>query len=214
MDEITKKLLFDLGISAIEGSFNFIQAKNTADIQRQAEIDAAKYVEDAVRQAKINAQKLRSVSEEPFRLQSEAVSQDLASTLEALGGDYRTALSVGSQLGQAFGQQQAGVYQERLEQIQDLESDIATEEQNVAQRLQDIAEERARGAQQVAAQSEMMATQSRQRGLEAFATGVGDFAEYKYGEKSSGFSFGKGNFELKDPSKPYDPVNNPYVYKP
>ena len=72
---MTQKLLIELGIGAFEGGFNFIQAKNTADIQRQAEIDAAKYVEDAKRQAQINAQKLRSVSEEPFRLQSEAVSQ-------------------------------------------------------------------------------------------------------------------------------------------
>tara|TARA_R100000655_G_scaffold108427_2_gene160329 strand:- start:1272 stop:1925 length:654 start_codon:yes stop_codon:yes gene_type:complete len=215
MDPMTQKLLIELGIGAAEGGFNFIQAAKTANIQRQAELDAQRYVEDAIKQAKINAEKMRSVSDEPFKLESETISQNLATALENFGGDYRTALSAGGILGQQFAQQQRQASVRRMKQIQDLEADIAGEEQNVAKRLQTIAEERAKGAQQVAAQSEMLATQQRQAGVESIGGMAEDFIDYKYKEDApSSFSFGGGTFELKDTTKAYDPITNPYVYKP
>lgn len=214
MDPMTQKLLIELGIGAVEGRFNFIQAKKTADIQRQAELDAQRYVEDAIKQAKINAEKMRSVSDEPFKLESETISQNLATALENFGGDYRTALSAGGILGQQFSQQQRQASVRRMKQIQDLEADIAGEEQNVAKRLQTIAEERAKGAQQVAAQSEMLATQQRQAGAEAVGEGLGTTGAFLMGKKTGVFDFGDGTFELQDTNKAYDPLTNPYIYKP
>lgn len=215
MTAATQLVLAQLGTEALTAGFSLIEAQNQKEILNRANLAAQKYVSEAKRQAQVNAQKLRSVDQDLYSAQTEALSQNLSQVLEQVsGGDYRTALSLAPRLGQQLGKAQQKIDLQRKQDVQNLEKDIADEEQNIAQRLQDIAEGRAEGAQVMASQAEDNRTQSRQAGFEALAgAGVTGFQGLS-GKKTGVYNFADGTYSLKDPTLPYDASTNPFIYTP
>lgn len=178
MDPLTAKILITLGLQAASGIGDLVSANKSREYMQDAEDAASLAVEDAMKQAKINAEKLRTVNEDIYTPQIEATSQAASQILENVGGDFRTALALAPGLQQQVSKTQQDIFAQRQKDIQQLESDIATEEQAVAKRIQDIQLERAKGAQIAAAQYEQQRAAQMQRGFEAFGEAGAELFNY------------------------------------
>ena len=164
-----------LGLSAAGSAFSFIQAGKQADIEKDAQRDAAKALAEAKKKLDINYLRGLSIAKEPYELEREALLSQGASALQAgVEGDPRGAAATAGRVMQAQqlaqGQQRASMASEmqRLDELA-AQQDVALQGQRVGL---DLAE--ATGQQQIAADAR------RARG-EAVSAGVGALVDVGVG---------------------------------
>lgn len=178
IDPITAALLINLGVKVVSGGADLISANKSKNLQQEAEDAAEDAVAAAMQQAKINAQRMRTIDPSLYEQAQEEVSQDLTTVLDvAAGEDPRLTAALGTKLFQQSQKQRQEIEREKRKDIQDLEKDIADEEQAVAKRLQTIELERAKGAQTAAAQYEQQRATQMQSGFETLGEAGADYYE-------------------------------------
>tara|TARA_R100000278_G_scaffold114182_1_gene92602 strand:+ start:807 stop:1358 length:552 start_codon:yes stop_codon:yes gene_type:complete len=179
MDPITAALLINLGVKVTTGTFDLISANKSRELLQDAEDAAGEAVEAALEQAKVNAQRMRTIDPSLYEQAKEEVSRDLSTVLDvAAGEDPRLTAALGTKLFQQSQEQRQKIEREKRKDIQDLEKDIAEEEQAIAKRIADIELERAKGAQLAAAQYEQQRVAQQQRAAGAFGLAGAELAGF------------------------------------
>jgi hypothetical protein len=161
-----------LAVTAATTTNSFIQAGKQRRLQRQAEEDAAKAMEEARRKIDVNYYEALGIQKEPYELERQALVSAGAQAMEAGRESERGAAAVAGRLQMAQQEAQAGVRTAMGKELTDLEKMTAMEES----RLRDIGAqldlEEVAGAQEAAAQAYEAANKATSEGIQ----GVANFA--------------------------------------
>jgi hypothetical protein len=164
-----------LGLSAAGSAFSFIQAGKQADIEKDAQRDAAKALAEAKKKLEVNYLRGLSIAKEPYELESEALlTQGQAALQAGVEGDQRGA---GATAGRVMQAQQLAQRQQRADMASEMQRlDELAAQQDVSLQGQrvglDLGE--ATGQQQIAADA-------RRARAEAVSAGVGALVDVGVG---------------------------------
>ena len=139
-----------LAISAATTTKSFIDAGKQKKLQRQAEADAKKAMDEARKKLDVNYYDQMAVNKEPYELQREALLSQGAQAMQAGVESERGAAATAGRLQQAQNEAQAGIRTEMGKEMADIQKLQLGEES----RLRDIGVQldlgEAEGAQQAA----------------------------------------------------------------
>lgn len=157
--------------TAATTGMSFAQAGKQKKMQRQAEAEADKAMQEAKKKLEVNFYEQLGIQKEPYELQREAINQQAAAALEAVReGEARGAGVGAGRIQMAQQQAQADIRSAMGQELTDLEKLTAAEES----RLRDIGVgldlEEVAGAQLAAANAQEMRAQAIQQGMEGITS--------------------------------------------
>lgn len=160
-----------MATTAVTTGMSFVQAGKQKKLQRQAEAEADKAMQEARKKLEVNFYEQLGIAKEPFELQREAMNQQAAAALEAVReGEARGAAAGAGRIQMAQQQGQAEIRSAMSEQLTELEKLQAAEES----RLRDVGVgldlEEVAGAQLAAANAQEMRAQAVQQGMQGITS--------------------------------------------
>lgn len=163
-----------VGIAATVGStaMSFSQANKQKKLQKEAEADAAKAMEEARNKISINFYREMGIQKEPYELAREAELVQGQALIDAAQQGERGVSSVAGQLQMAQNASQAEIRTAMGKEQKDIQEMVLDEES----RLRDVGAqldlEEAAGAQQAAADAQMARSQFMTQGMESAASAL------------------------------------------
>ena len=166
-----------LAATAATTTGSFLQAGKQRRLQRQAEADAARAMEEARKKLEVNYYDTLAIQKEPYELERQALVAAGAQAMEAGRESERGAAAVAGRLQMAQQEAQAGVRTAMGKELTELEKLSAMEES----RLRDIGTqldlEEVAGAQEAAAQAQEAAQKATREGVQGAVSLVGQVAK-------------------------------------
>jgi len=168
-----------IAATAAGTGMSFAQAGKQRKLQRQAEAEADRAMQEAKKKLEVNYYEELGIAKEPFELQREAMNQQAAAALEAIReGDVRGVAAGAGRIQMAQQQGQAEIRAAMAQQMMELDQLKAAEES----RLRDVGVglnlEEVAGAQEAAANAQEMAAQATEQGIEGATSLVGQLSEF------------------------------------
>lgn len=157
------------GIAAIGTTLSFIQASKQMQLQRQAEQDAAKALEEAKKQININPFAALGIQKEPYELEREAL---LAQGAQAIAAGQESDRGAAATAGRIYAGQIAEQQGQRAamgKDLMNLEQQTAEEQQNIKTQLANVALKETEGYQKQAAEAAKARAQAIQQGYQSGA---------------------------------------------
>jgi len=160
-----------MAVTAGTTGMSFIQAGKQRKMQRQAEAEAEKAMQEARKKLDVNYYEQLGIQKEPYELQREALLQQGAMGVEAgREGDVRGAAATVGRVQMAQQEAQAGIRSAMGQELTDLAKLTAAEES----RLRDVGVgldlEEVAGAQLAAANAQEMGAQAVQQGMQGITS--------------------------------------------
>ena len=160
-----------LATTATTTGMSFMQAGKQRNMQRQAESEAEKAMQEARKKLEVNYYEQLGIQKEPYELQREALLQQGAMGVEAgREGDVRGAAATVGRVQMAQQEAQAGIRSAMGQELTDLAKLTAAEES----RLRDVGVgldlEEVAGAQLAAANAQEMGAQAVQQGMQGITS--------------------------------------------
>jgi hypothetical protein len=146
-----------MGSQVVGGVINFIQAGKQRRIQRQAEMDAKKALEEAKRQININPFAALGIQKEPYELERQALLSQGAQGIMAAQEADRGAAATAGRIQMAQAEAQAGQRTAMGKELTDLAKITAEEEANIKTQLAGIQLSEAEGYQKQAQEAKQAA---------------------------------------------------------
>lgn len=168
----TGMAIASLGSTVASTAMSFVQADQQSKLQRRAEAEAAKAMEEARKRLEINFAKTRAIQKEPYELQREAFLSAGAQAIEAgVESDRGPETTVGKVL-MAQNEAQAGVRTNMIQDMDAIQKEIIAEEA----RLRDLNVQLdlgvVEGANLAAKDAEEAAAAATQQGFEGVTSAV------------------------------------------
>jgi len=162
---VTTAAVVGIAATAASTTMSFAQAGQQRRLQRQAEADAARAMEEAKKKLEINYAEELAIQKEPYELQREALLSQGAMALEAARESERGAEATAGRLQMAQTEAQAGVRSAMGEELQRIEELRVAEESRLRDLGAQINLEEAAGAQLAAREAQQLKTQATQEGI-------------------------------------------------
>lgn len=156
-------------IAAGFATVSFIQAGKQMKLQRQAEKDAAKALEEAKRQININPFAALGIQKEPYELEREALLAQGAQAIQAGQEADRGAAATAGRIQMAQNEAQAGQRTAMGKEMSELEKLTADEQANIKTQLGNVALLETEGYQKQAADAAKARAQAIQQGYQSGA---------------------------------------------
>lgn len=126
------------GIAAGFAAVSFIQASKQAKLQREAEQNAAKALEEAKRQINVNPFAALGIQKEPYELEREALLAQGAQAIAAGQEADRGAAATAGRIQMSQNEAQAGQRAAMQKEMSDLEKTTADEQANIKTQLANV----------------------------------------------------------------------------
>jgi len=167
---------------------SFIQANKQMKLQREAEQNAAKALEEAKRQININPFAALGIQKEPYELEREALLSQGAQAIAAGQEGDRGAAATAGRIQMAQNEAQAGQRAAMQKEMSDLEKLTAEEQADIKTQLAGVSLEEAEGynkeSQDAAKARAMAIQQGYETGAKALKYGLEQVPLYLQGRKS------------------------------
>lgn len=167
---------------------SFIQANKQLKLQRQAEQDAAKALEEAKRQISINPFAALAIQKEPYELEREALLSQGAQAIAAGQESDRGAAATAGRIQMSQNEAQAGQRAAMQKEMSDLEKTTADEQANIKTQLANVGLLETEGYMKQAADAAEARAQAIQEGYKSGAKalqyGLEQVPLYLQGRKS------------------------------
>lgn len=153
----------------------FKQAKDMKNKAEAADAEAARLLQGAKDKLSLNFFEEVALQKTPYDVEREAVLSQAAGVLEA--GKEAGVRGISGTAGRVLAGQQAAqsdITKRQVEELQQLDTLVASEDSRLRDLLTQIELKEAEGAQKAAAELEAKATQSKQKGLNIIPSLVGD----------------------------------------
>jgi hypothetical protein len=159
-----------LGLTAATTTMSFVQAGKQKKLQRQAESDADKAMQEARQKLEVNYYDKLSIQKEPYELQREALLSQGALAVQAGVESERGAAATAGRIQMSMNDAQAGVRSLMGQELSDLAKASAQEES----RLRDVGTqldlEEVAGQQLKAANAEELSAKALSQGMEGLTS--------------------------------------------
>lgn len=157
------------GIAAGFAAVSFIQASKQAKLQREAEQNAAKALEEAKRQINVNPFAALGIQKEPYELEREALLAQGAQAIAAGQEADRGAAATAGRIQMSQNEAQAGQRAAMQKEMSDLEKTTADEQANIKTQLANVGLLETEGYMKQAANAAEARAQAIQQGFQTGA---------------------------------------------
>jgi hypothetical protein len=168
-----------MAASAGGSAMSFLQAGKQAKLQRQAELDAAKALQEAKRQISVNPFEALGIQKEPYELERQALLSQGAQGIQAAQEADRGAAAAVGRIQMAQNEAQAGQRAAMQQEMSNLEKMTAQEQSDIQANLATINLEEAKGSQAIAKEAREARAKSIEQGYQsavgAVKTGIETF---------------------------------------
>lgn len=166
-----------LGATAASAVGSFSQASKQNELQKQAEAEAAKAMQDARKRLEVNYYKGLSIAKEPYELARESLLAQGVQTLEAAKeGESRGVGAVAGRLQMAQNQAERQISSDMSTQMMELEKLKAQEDARLAMANANLSLSQVEGAQTAAANAAEMSAKATQQGFAGLTSLAGGLA--------------------------------------
>lgn len=193
------------GIAAGLAAVSFVQASKQMKLQREAEQNAAKALEEAKRQININPYAALGIQKEPYELEREALLAQGAQAIAAGQESDRGAAATAGRIYAGQVAEQQGQRAAMQKEMSDLEKTTAEEQANIKSQLANVAIGETQGYQKQAADAQKARAQAIQQGYQTGAKAL------EYGLEQVPLYIGKGGGSTDNQGQV---SNTPAISKP
>lgn len=163
-----------MGTQLVSAGMSFAQSAQQKKAQKQAELDAKRYIQETKKKLGVNEFDALAIQKEPYELEREALlSQGATATQAAREGEQRGVAATAGMINQSQNQAQAGVRTAMGTDMLNLDIMSATQDQKNAESLARLAQQQAAGAQGAAADAQTASAQAMMGGFQGLTGAIG-----------------------------------------